>query len=251
MLQALDFQNSEICTLKHFPSFHFFTTTSAGNMSARWGNEKDVARKTIQIFNQQNVSTDACISMLPEPEDHIIQVETGTQQIFSCSGLLSKDPKTVLLLRPADCLPILMTTREKKFIGLIHAGWSGSHADIARKAVQQITTEYDVDPKEILIGIGPAIHRCCYNNEHVARGLLKHEKWHPFIHQGPLGTQIDLVDYNVKQLLDSGIVHEHISVAAYCTCCATRGGKYMFFSHHRTQKNETEKEGRFLVAIGF
>lgn len=251
MLQVLDFQNEEVCMLKQFPSFHFFTTTNAGNMSTRWGDEGDVMRKTTQIFGQQNISINACISILPEHGDRIVQVEKSTGKIFSCDGLLSNNPKTVLLLRPADCLPILMTTPKKKFIGLIHAGWRGSHTDIARKAVQQATTEYGVDPKEIFIGIGPVIHRCCYKNEYVAKELLKHEKWHPFIYRGPLGEQIDLINYNVKQLLDSGIVHEHISIASHCTCCATRDGKFIFFSHHRVQKNEAEKEGRFLVVIGF
>ena len=61
---------------------------------------------------------------------------------------------------------------------------------------------------------------------------------------GELGPEIhlDLVEANMRQLLDAGIRREHISVIDGCTACDTA----RFFSH----RAESGQTGRMMAVIG-
>ncbi|MDP3726470.1 MAG: polyphenol oxidase family protein [bacterium] len=259
MLQALQFENEHVCKLKLFPAPNLFTIRAAGNMSPQWDNPEEVKIRTINIFSHQRINLRRSFAIIPEHSDRIVCVD-GAQEISEerpskifCDGLLTDSIDTPLLLRPADCLPIFMTTADWAFIGVIHAGWKGACKGIARKAVERAVKNYGVPVDKIHVGIGPSIHRCCYNNENLAKNLVKDNQWLPFITDGPLGIRIDLVGFVVKQLLDAGVNPAHITIATACTCCAKNKetGEYLFFSHHRALKDATEKEGRFMALIAF
>lgn len=61
----------------------------------------------------------------------------------------------------ADCLPLLMASRDGRFVCSIHAGWKGLTQGIIQQAVQLFTargTAYD----DIVVAVGPHIGPCCY-----------------------------------------------------------------------------------------
>lgn len=215
-----------------------------------------IKKRNNRVLRLFAIDPRSSFGILPDHNDKIICV-TGkeTMKELLCDGLLTTATDTVLILRPADCLPILMTTHDQRFIGLIHAGWRGIDQEIARKAIQRVLAEYAVPACTIQVLIGPSIHRCCYNNEKLAERLKHDSRWIQFIDEGPLGVRINLLGFACKQLCDAGVTKEHISVAASCTCCATQKNgirhEPAFFSHHRALKNSAEKEGRFLAVIAF
>lgn len=67
-----------------------------------------------------------------------------------------------LLLFFADCVPVIFADPITGCIGLAHAGWRGTVADIAQKTVQKMQQAFGAKPQDIIAGIGPCIGSCCY-----------------------------------------------------------------------------------------
>jgi YfiH family protein len=59
----------------------------------------------------------------------------------------------VLAIMVADCLPVLLASRDGEVIGAAHAGWRGLAAGVLENTVAAMA----VPPKEIVAWIGPAI----------------------------------------------------------------------------------------------
>ena len=51
----------------------------------------------------------------------------------------------------ADCLPLLMASRDGRYVCSVHAGWRGAASG-----------RYHVDPQDLVVVSGPHIHPCCY-----------------------------------------------------------------------------------------
>ena len=82
----------------------------------------------------------------PEPQPHI-----------KMDGIITDKPDVTVLMRFADCVPILLYDPVKKVVGAVHAGWKGTVLKIAGKAVLRMQEEYGTNPEDVLAGIGPSI----------------------------------------------------------------------------------------------
>lgn len=163
-------------------------------------------------------------------------------------ALLTDRPGTPLLLTVADCAPLLFHDPARGVVGLAHAGWRGTVADIAGATVRAMTARYGSDPRDILAGIGPAIGACCYvvgpevvaawralgvADDTVARfvGLDgEREQW-----------RFDLPRANRLLLERAGLPAANIEDAARCTACHLDE----YFSH----RAERGRAGRFAAII--
>lgn len=67
------------------------------------------------------------------------------------------EPNVVCTVLTADCLPVLLCDRDKKFVAAIHAGWKGLLAGIIENTVEAIIKDLGVIGKNILAWLGPAI----------------------------------------------------------------------------------------------
>lgn len=234
MLSRLELSGVEgVGRFKNFPPNHFFTTAN-------------------QVGNLYAWPKATTVTILPKQSDRILFAPCYCRrtQGVACDAIFSALRDVALVLHAADCLPILVSSNTYPFIGLIHAGWRGTDLEIAKKALELVPKYYPVDAEDIFVAIGPGIHKCCYDDEELANQLILDDRWRQFITDGPLGKRIDLLDFNIKQLLEAGIKREHIVVAASeCTCCSKdRNGSHLFFSHHRA-KYTGEPEGRQAAVI--
>ena len=160
--------------------------------------------------------------------------------INNCDALVTNQKGVVLTILTADCVPVLLYDKEKEIVAAIHAGWKGTEAKIVAKTVQKMIKVYDSDPEDIIAGVAPAIGRCCYE---VGKDVAKH-----FFNE-PLSFDVwgekymlDLPFINKKQLLDSGVLEEHIEMSGVCTSCEVE----RFFSYRKEQGCS----GRFMSMIG-
>ena len=92
----------------------------------------------------------------------IISESDAGQVIPSTDGLVTDTPGLGLLLRFADCQPILLYDPVRHALGLIHAGWRGAAQGIALRAVETMQEAFGTRPQDLIAGLGPAIGRCCY-----------------------------------------------------------------------------------------
>jgi purine-nucleoside/S-methyl-5'-thioadenosine phosphorylase / adenosine deaminase len=71
--------------------------------------------------------------------------------------ILSNMPGITLLMRFADCVPVLFHDPIRKVIGIAHAGWMGTVRGVARIAIEAMQTNFGTRPDEVLTAIGPSI----------------------------------------------------------------------------------------------
>lgn len=78
-----------------------------------------------------------------------------------CDGLFTKLKNITLVVNTADCVPILLTNKDKDFCAVVHSGWRGSVSGINQKMIELIKSQcYNVC--DVIAIIGPCIHRESY-----------------------------------------------------------------------------------------
>ena len=158
-------------------------------------------------------------------------------------GLVTNVPGVPLMLRFADCVPLLLYDPVHRAIGLAHAGWRGTVEGLARKVVLAMAEAFGSRPRDLVVGLGPAIGPCCYSvGEEVARAVRAAlpDGGSLLRCQGDGTLHFDLWEANRWELAEQGV--EQIEVAGLCTACHVDE----FFSH-RAERGET---GRFGVILG-
>jgi polyphenol oxidase len=159
--------------------------------------------------------------------------------------LLSGTPDHLLLLKFADCTPLILWDARRRWVAVAHAGWRGTAADVAGVAVRALAAVAGSDPSELWAGVGPCIGPCCYEVgaevvEAVSRVVPDAATvWR----RGPAGRpHLELAVANQQQLQAAGVRPERILTADQCTACEAD----TFFSHRALGF----PAGRFAVAAG-
>jgi YfiH family protein len=146
-------------------------------------------------------------------------------------GLLTDAPNTPVSIRTADCLPILLVDTNHRSVAALHAGWRGTAAGIAEKAISRMSAEFGTRAEDLIAAIGPGIGVCCY---HVGEDVGKQF--------GLTGSgKINLAESNRRQLLTTGIPASQIDVLDRCTFCDAE----LFHSFRR----DKERAGRMISFI--
>jgi YfiH family protein len=153
-----------------------------------------------------------------------------------CDVLVTRSPEKTLMLRYADCTPVLLADAEKRVVAAVHAGWRGSAVRAGGAAVSALGEAFSSRPQDLWAGIGPSIGPCCYT---VGQDVV-----HAFIDRPGLFCEgkLDLWEANRQALLEAGVPAEQIEVAGICTQCESD----RFFSH---RANRGQPAGRFAALI--
>ncbi len=86
-----------------------------------------------------------------------VGVQDAGRVIPATDALITDAPGVALLLRFADCTPILFYDPGHRALGLAHAGWRGVAAGIAPATVAAMQVAFGTSPAEVWAGIGPTI----------------------------------------------------------------------------------------------
>ncbi|MBN1427672.1 MAG: peptidoglycan editing factor PgeF [Anaerolineae bacterium] len=158
-------------------------------------------------------------------------------------GIITADVGLSLVMRFADCVPLLFFDPARQVVGLCHAGWRGTLLGAGPATIEKMGEIYGCRPQDIMAGIGPSIGPCCYevgrevtSQAQEALGISDRFVRSP---SNGYGKCLDLWAANEHVLRLAGV--EHIEVAGICTACNT----HEFYSH-RAEKGRT---GRFGVVL--
>jgi polyphenol oxidase len=124
-------------------------------------------------------------------------------------ALLEDRPGSVIAIKTADCMPILLVDERHRAVAAVHAGWRGTVAHIAAAAVEAMRQRFGTRPDDLHAAIGPGIGKCCYQ--------VGPEVAAQFGEQGR--AHISLSDANRTQLLALGVTPERIYASNLCTMC--------------------------------
>ncbi len=183
----------------------------------------------------------------------VTQANNGTW-LPRCDALITDEPGCALTMNYADCAPILLYDPVRRAIGLGHAGWRGTVADVPGAMVAAMAAEFGSDPANLLAAVGPSIGPCCYEVgqdviDAVGTVFDDPATLLPYPANGAAapenGTQrphFDLPEANRRQLAAAGVPAQQIELAELCTACRTD----LFFSH-RAENGRTGRFGAILM----
>ena len=194
----------------------FFSTKQGASAGSPYYNEevlKEAGLLDMQLIWPGQVHKDE-ISVIKERE-------TEPVSIPDTDGLITNVPGVLLTTVHADCLPVWFYDPEHNAIGLVHAGWRGTAAGIAAKAVRKMGTHYGSRPEAMQCVIGSGISACCFEVGPEVYVAFK-EIWDfTDTFSRPEGEKyfLDIKGINRQQLLEEGVKAENVKVSAHCTCC--------------------------------
>lgn len=154
----------------------------------------------------------------------ITPVEAG------CDGLVTDETGVALTVFSADCTPVLLYDPVRRAIGAVHAGWRGTAAGIAAKAVQKMQQQFGCRPADIRAAIGPCISQCCFETDaDVPTAMLDALGDAARAAVRPVGQKyyVNLKECNAIWLRRAGV--EQIDISDACTACRPE----RFWSHRR------------------
>jgi YfiH family protein len=165
--------------------------------------------------------------------------------IPATDALITDRPHLFLFLRFADCVPVLFCDPVHGAVGVAHAGWKGTAADIVGTTVKAMAQAFGARPSDLLAAVGPAIGSCHYTVQDDVAGRIRSAL--PFAHEVLTktgeGYALDLPNANRRLLVEHGVSERNIAMSGLCTACHTDE-----FYSHRAEKGKT---GRFGVLIGW
>jgi hypothetical protein len=162
--------------------------------------------------------------------------------------LITDEPGVPLLLRYADCTPVLIYDPAHRALALIHSGWRGTVQAAVRAAVDALAEAFGSRPADMAAAIGPSIGPCCYEvgEEVISAVHAAFDRPADLLHsgngRGAHGGRphFNLWAANRRLLEEAGI--RRIETAEICTACRTDD-----FYSHRAEHGKTGHFGAVMM----
>jgi YfiH family protein len=146
--------------------------------------------------------------------DHVVVTRAATEPVEEAEAVVSVAPGVAACVSIADCVPILIGDPRSGAVAAVHAGWRGTLARAAARAVQALAREAGANAADLLAAIGPAIGPCCYEVSHDVAECFR-EGIGPRVAEVRKGAvRVDLWLSNELILRQAGLSRERIEVPA-------------------------------------
>ncbi len=216
------------------------------NLSHTAGDDKtNVAANIQRLHDALGLDAAATVSASQAQADRVAVVgaaQRGTI-VRGVDALLTNEPDVPLMLRYADCVPILFFDPAHRAMGVAHAGWRGTVGKIATKAARAMFDTFGTRPHDLIACIAPSIGPCCYRigEDVIAQVRAAFDRADELlIAQADGGIHFDLWQANARQLRALGV--EQIDVAGLCTADHTDD-----FYSWRAEKTKTGRFGAIIA----
>ena len=166
----------------------------------------------------------------------VSRVDAASEGHPQADVLVTDSAAKTLLLRYADCTPVLIADPRRGAVATVHAGWRGSAARAAGAGVEALVAQFGSNPRDLVAGIGPAIGPCCYA---VGQDVVDAFADRPELFSD---GKLDLWSANRSALIEAGVPADQIEMASICIQCES----VRFFSH---RANAGQPAGRFAAVI--
>ncbi|MBW5444799.1 peptidoglycan editing factor PgeF [Cohnella sp. CFH 77786] len=231
-----------------------FTTRQAGNTALHVGDDADAVatrRQAVAEMLGWDFAAFTCGEQVHGHHVYTVRKEDAGRgrldrmsAIADSDALITDEPGIMLVQFFADCVPLYFLDPVTGAIGLAHAGWKGTVADIAGHTVRRMAEQYGTNPADLRSAIGPSIGPCCYEvDEAVIGRVTQIEGGSRMLDVTENGrARLDLKELNRHLMIKAGILPSRIEMSTWCTGCRTD----LFFSH----RAENGKTGRMMSWLG-
>lgn len=157
--------------------------------------------------------------------DCIHWLEKEPNCLLEGDALITSHPGLVLIIKTADCLPVLMLDPTKRIIAAAHCGWRGTSMRLLEKLVDFLVRQLNCYPENLHVVFGPTISAECYEVGEDVKEVFNRAgfsckdalfKPNP---DRPGYFFFDLRKANREQLFVSGIKAEKIEEIEICPHC--------------------------------
>lgn len=216
------------------------------NVSYRVGDDpKVVSQNVCDVKLAAGIHDGRIVTMQQVHGDHIVEVhDKRLKEAGKADGMITGEPDIFLAVLTADCVPLLFVAPKRRLAAAVHAGWRGTLAGIADKAVRLFDEQYSVAAADLEVALGPAIGACCYEvKSDVSEPLMK--RWGRLTSASVLVKSgkcyVNLRRLNRDILRAAGVPGKQLHEVGPCTHCAD--GE--FFSYRRAG-GETGRQMSFI-----
>ena len=166
--------------------------------------------------------------------NNIAHVDQVQDEVRAVDGLVTGKSGLVLGVKTADCVPLLLADPDAQIVAAVHAGWRGTIAEIAIKAVNAMISR-GAKPGTIRASIGPYIRACCYavSADRAAQFTKYFGADTDVVTPIKDSWYLDLGKANARELMSIGIHPDHIEVNEVCTSCQSDE----FYSYRKHKDN--------------
>lgn len=162
--------------------------------------------------------------------------KTGFYAELEYDAAVTNREDVILTAVHADCIPVFFYDPVHRAIGAAHSGWKGTVLEVAAETVKEMTANYQTNPAEVQVWIGPGICKNCF--------LVRNDVYQQFLTRLPWSAQymeqvgedqytVDMKGIIGNSLQQQGVTAENIHDMGLCTACQ----EGVFFSHRRDKGN--------------
>jgi copper oxidase (laccase) domain-containing protein len=176
-------------------------------------------------------------------KDRIIEVDSITpEQLWGqeADAMITHRRSALLVLKAADCIPLVFYAPGQPFLALAHVGTSGAKLHLPRKVVDKL----GIGPKDLHLYVGPHVSQKSYRfpDKKIDDKDLD-ASWDDYVSVENDGWHIDLLGYILDELKSVGVKPENIEISDVDT-----GSDPDYYSHRR-HKITGEPTGRNCFGV--
>lgn len=137
----------------------------------------------------------------------------GKKSLMEGDGLATSKPRTALMIKTADCQPILLAHRGGSCIAALHVGWRGNVLKFPTTGVQRFCLHYKLDPRDVYAVRGPSLGPLAAEFTNFDQEFPS--EFRPYY--DPARKTVNLWALTKDQLMEAGLPEENIHGMDLCT----------------------------------
>lgn len=194
--------------------------------SLSYAKEGDKVRDYVEdMLERMKIAPDEIYSCIQTHTDKIAYCDGGNGKDFvygrnfpDTDGLVTDKKNLVLLLKFADCTPLVLYDKKKEVLSIVHSGWRGAKKKIPAKAIEKMKRDFGSDLKDIIAYIGPSIDIENYEvGEEVYEEFKDFKNRNNFFEKIKGTWHLSMTEVNKEILLESGINESKIDICKEST----------------------------------
>jgi YfiH family protein len=183
---------------------------------------------------------------LDQIHSNIIQIiDNIPEERLKGDAMITGLPFLLLIIKTADCLPVLIVDESQKVIAAVHCGWRGTSKRVVQKTIQSMKNHYGSTAGNLLVALGPCIGYECYEvGEDVYQSFKQEGLSTEFFRDHPLRRRkylFNLKGANLSQMVIAGVEEKNVFSVEICTHCHESLPSF---------RRDKDKAGRTLSFIG-
>jgi len=217
-----------------------------GNMDERFSDRSVIITNRRKFLSHFDLNPKTIIEGKQVHGIRILPLNTENSKMWfginipGVDGFITDQTDFGLVIKVADCVPLVLYDPTHHAVGLFHVGWKGAVASIHLKGLEELTKFYQTNPGDIIAWFGPHARKCCFTSSEKPK-QIDDEAWSGFITESDRHWSVDLLGYLQKTLNEAGVKKKNMKDDSTCTVETPT-----LYSYDRSKKTG-EPEARWMV----